>query len=86
MARRRKRAAPAASAMVCPPGQCGPKCIVLGLVGAAAAGLGLWLVVAGFLKQSAGMTLTSAWMWYAGGFLVFGVAKCIKKKACGMCR
>ena len=73
--------------MMCPTGTCGPRCIILGLISAAFASAGLWLIVGAILKQaSAIMPWTNVFTWYFGGFILFGVAKCLKMKACGMCR
>jgi len=72
-------------AMTCPTGQCGPKCIVMGLLAAAAAAFGLFLLVGGVMKQWSGMPWSAAWTWYFGGFVLMCVKCCLKKKACMQC-
>jgi hypothetical protein len=68
-------------------GQCGPKCIILGLLSAAFAAGGLWMIVGGIMKQWGGMMpWTNIFLWYFGGFVLFCIAKCTKMKACPMCR
>ncbi len=81
MAKRRT----AAPAMACPTGSCGPKCIIMGLLSAAFAGVGLLLLVGGVLKQMEMMPWTNTWLWYFGGFVLWCIAKCCKRKACPMC-
>ncbi len=72
--------------MMCMPGQCGPKCIIFGLIASAFAAGGLFLLVAGILKQMAMMPWTAAFWWYFGGFVLWCVAKICKMKACPTCR
>ena len=71
---------------MCPTASCGPKCIVSGILSAVAAAAGLWVIVSGVMMQTQMMPWMNTLLWYAGGFLLMGVAKCIKMKACGMCR
>ncbi len=67
--------------------QCSPKCIVLGLVAAAFAAGGLWMIVAAVMKQMAGMMpTTNVFLWYFGGFILFAIAKMMKMKCCNFCR
>ena len=66
-------------------GGCGPKCIVLGLIAAAFFAAGLWTLVSGFQMQSAGMTMGRTFLWYFGGFILWCIGKCVKRKSCGMC-
>ena len=78
-----KRAKPA---MTCPPGQCGPRCIVMGLLAAVFAAAGLWMLVGGVMKQLSGLVpWTNIFLWYLGGFVLWCIAKVCKKKACGEC-
>ncbi len=72
--------------MMCMPGQCGPKCIILGLLAAAFGALGLFLVVGGVVKQMGMMPLGNVWLWYFGGFVLWCIAKMCKMKACPMCK
>ena len=73
-------------AMVCAPGACGPKCIVMGLVSAAFAAGGLWMIVSAVLKQMSGMMPTSnVFLWYFGGLVLWCIAKMCKMKACSYC-
>lgn len=72
--------------MMCAQSSCGPRCIISGVLAAAAAAAGLWMLVAGVMMQSGGQPLLNNILWYAGGFLLWGVAKCIKMKACSVCR
>jgi len=71
--------------MVCPPSTCGPKCIIMGLLGAVFAAAGLWLVVGGILMQVGRMPWTSIFLWYVGGFVLWCIAKGCKMKACPQC-
>ncbi len=67
--------------------QCGPKCIVLGLIAAAFAAGGLWMIVAAIMKQWAGMMpWTNIFLWYFGGFILFSIGKMMKMKCCNFCR
>ncbi len=73
--------------MTCAPGQCGPKCIIMGLIAAAFAAGGLWMLVGAVMKQWSGMMpWTNIFLWYFGGLILVCISKCIKMKACGMCR
>lgn len=72
--------------MTCPTGKCGPTCVFMSLLASVAAAFGLWLLVAGVMKQWSGMSWTGIWTWYFGGFVLWCVAKCFKMKACGACR
>jgi hypothetical protein len=72
--------------MMCPAPVCGPKCIVMGLLAAAFAAGGLWMIVAAVLKQSSLMPTSNVLLWYFGGFVLWCIAKCMKMKACPMCR
>ncbi|HLF54236.1 MAG TPA: hypothetical protein VI612_00765 [Candidatus Nanoarchaeia archaeon] len=72
--------------MVCAPGQCGPKCIILGLLSAAFAAGGLWLVVGGIMMQMGAVAMTNVFLWYFGGFVLWCIAKMCKMKCCGYCR
>jgi len=67
-------------------GQCGPKCIILGLISAALAAGGLWAIVGGVMKQWGGMPWTAAFLWYFGGLVLWCIAKCVKMKACPVCK
>jgi hypothetical protein len=68
-------------------GQCSPKCIVLGLVAAAFAAGGLWMVVAAIINQWNRLAPTSnIFLWYFGGFVLFAIAKMMKMKCCNFCR
>lgn len=67
-------------------GQCGPKCIILGLIAAALAAGGLWLVVGGVMGQMKAMPMSSIFLWYFGGFVLWKIAKCLKMKMCSMCQ
>lgn len=71
--------------MMCPQSQCGPKCLLLGLIAAVLAAGGLWMLVGGARMQWAGLPWKSVLVWYTGGFLLWYVAKCTKMKACGTC-
>ena len=67
--------------------ECGAKCLIMGLVAAALAAGGLWMVVAGVLKQWSGMMpWTTVWLWYFGGFILVCIAKHCRKQSCMMCR
>ena len=75
------------SAMMCGPGTCGPKCIVAGLFSAAFGAAALWVLVSALMRQWSGMApMSNVFLWYFGGLVLVCVAKCIKMKACGMCR
>ena len=66
---------------------CSPKCIILGLIAAAFAAAGLWMVIGGIMKQWSGMMpWSNVWLWYFGGLILFAIGKCCKMKACAMCR
>lgn len=71
--------------MSCMPGQCGPKCLVLGLIAAVLAAGGLWMLVGGIKMQWAMMPWTNVLLWYTGGMLLWCIAKMAKMKCCGMC-
>ena len=72
--------------MMCPPSQCGPKCLILGLIAAVLAAGGLWMLVGGVMMQWSGLPWTNVLLWYVGGFLLWCIAKCAKMKACPMCK
>lgn len=73
--------------MTCAPGKCGPSCIIAGLFSAAFAAGGLWMIVGAIMKQWNMMAPTSnVFLWYFGGLILICISKCIKMKACGMCR
>ena len=75
------------SDMVCPPGQCGPKCIVMGLIAAAFAAGGLWMAVGAIMKQWSGMIpWSNIFLWYFGAFILFSIGRMMKMKCCGFCR
>jgi len=69
-------------AKVCPT-TCGPTCIFMGLLSAAAAAGGLWLLVGGIVAQTNGFPWTTTLTWYFGGFILWCIAKWFKIKACG---
>jgi len=71
------------SAMVCPP--CGPRCIGMGLLSGVFAALGLWMIVAGFQMQSAGVPWLNAALWYFGGFVLWAICKKCKQATCATC-
>jgi len=73
--------------MTCMPGQCGPKCIIMGLIAAAFGAGGLWMIIAAIIKQWSGMMPTSnVFLWYFGGLILIAIAKMCKMKGCGFCR
>ncbi|PIN74765.1 hypothetical protein COV18_06100 [Candidatus Woesearchaeota archaeon CG10_big_fil_rev_8_21_14_0_10_37_12] len=74
------------AAPTCAPEACGPKCIILVLIAILLTAGGLWMLVAGWQMQTAGFVWSQVTLWYAGGFLLWCIAKCIKMKACGKCR
>ncbi len=64
---------------------CGPRCLFMGLVAAALAAAGLWVIVEGVLKQmNPQMPWTTIVLWYFGGFLLWCIAK-ICKMQCKAC-
>ncbi len=66
---------------------CGPKCIILGLLAAAFAAAGLWMVIGGIMKQWSGMMpWTNVWLWYFGGLILVMISKGCKFKTCMMCK
>lgn len=66
--------------------KCGPKCLFLVLLAALLAAGGLSMLVMGVMQQmSRIMPLKSFLLWYAGGFVLFGLAKLSKMKACAGC-
>ncbi|MBI4145806.1 hypothetical protein HY489_00540 [Candidatus Woesearchaeota archaeon] len=71
--------------MMCSTAQCGPKCLVLGVISAILAAGGLWLLVGGIKMQWSMLPWKSVLLWYTGGFLLWCIAKCAKMKACPMC-
>ena len=68
-------------------GACGPRCIIMGLLSAAFAAGGVWMVIAGIMRQwSATVGFTNVWLWYFGAFILFCIGKCMKFKACATCK
>ncbi len=66
---------------------CGPKCIMLGLLAAAFAAAGFWMVIGGIMKQWSGMApMSNVFLWYFGGLILVMISKGCKFKSCSMCK
>ena len=83
---KKKSSAPMRSDMTCPPGKCGPMCLIMGLLASVIAAVGLCLVVGGIMMQWSVMSLKKVLAWYTGGLVLWCIAKCAKAKACPSCR
>ncbi|MBW2969500.1 hypothetical protein KY319_00045 [Candidatus Woesearchaeota archaeon] len=65
---------------------CGLRCLIMKLIAILLAGAGLYVIVSGIMRQWAGMfPFTHVFLWYAGGFLLWCLAKYFKMKACDTC-
>lgn len=65
--------------------ECGPKCMISGLLAAAFMAGALWMIVTAVLKQTVMYSTMHVLLWYFGGFLLFAIARYIKMKSCTIC-
>jgi hypothetical protein len=79
----RKKRAARSSGPTC---SCGPGNWLWVIITAIVMGIGVWLLVGGYLVQSAGGTWQNSLTWYALSFLVFGIGKAFKKRSAGTCK
>ncbi len=66
--------------------ECSIKCLIMKLLAIVFGAAGLFVIVAGIMRQwSAMFPFTHVFLWYAGGMLLWCIAKYIKLKACDTC-